>query len=470
MTGLKDRRVLVTGATGFVASRLIPELLAAGATLRATSRKPQAIETKFQDVEVVPSDLSDPASLRPALDGVEVAFYLVHSMAGDDFEAKDREAATNFLRAAEEAGVERIVYLSGLGQPDQELSHHLKSRQEVGALLASGKIPTTELRCAIVIGSGSVAFDMLRYLTERLPAMIAPRWLSTRIQPLSEDDLVRYLIAAAAEPEPGGIVEIGGSDIVTYREMILGYAAQRSLRRVIVSVPVLSPRLSSYWVNLVTPVSASIARPLIEGLRNEVVVTNMGAAERYPQIEPIGYEEAVSNALGRQVEAMTEAVMSGESMVPGTDVGLLTDERTVPVASRPEDAATELRELGGDPSWYPLSWAWWIRARLDDLFGGAGLRWQQPDGALVAGVKVDWWTVARAGDRALMLRADMKTPGEAWLAFRVDERASGSELKQSAFFRPRGITGRLYWWLLLPFHAPIFALMSKRLATRMGHR
>jgi uncharacterized protein YbjT (DUF2867 family) len=449
---------------------LIPVLLAGGARIRATSRDPKEIEKRLAEVDIVASDLLDESSLGPALEGIEVAFYLVHSMTGDDFEAQDRKAAVNFLDAAEKARVGRIIYLSGLGRPEQELSHHLKSRQEVGALLASGDIPTTELRCAIVIGSGSVAFDMLRYLTERLPAMIAPRWLSTRIQPLAEDDLVRYLIAAAADLHPGGVVEIGGRDVLTYKEMILGYASQRRLRRVIVSVPVLSPRLSSYWVNLVTPVSASIARPLIEGLRNEVVVTNGDAAERFPEIEPVGYRDAVAAALSHQVDALTDSVMTGEPGIPGTQVGIKTDERKLPVAASADDAAGELGALGGDPSWYPLSWAWWIRARLDDLFGGAGLAWRRPDGRLLKGAKVDWWTVAGVDDRALMLKADMKTPGEAWLSFRVGEAQEGSELQQAAFFRPRGISGRLYWWLLLPFHAPIFRLMSMRLATRMGRR
>ncbi|MEA2446822.1 MAG: hypothetical protein QOK47_459 [Actinomycetota bacterium] len=468
MSGLEGRTVLVTGATGFVASRLIPRLLLEGAHVRATSRHPEPIARRYPDVEVIPSDLSDADSLPRVLAGVRVAYYLVHSMSGDDFEAEDRKAASNFLRAAEHAGVERIVYLSGLGREDQELSHHLRSRQEVGALLASGKVPTTELRCAIVIGSGSIAFDMLRYLTERLPAMIAPRWLSTRIQPLAEDDLIRYLVAAGSEQNPGGIVEIGGRDVLTYKEMILGYATERGLRRVIVSVPVLSPRLSSYWVNLVTPVAASIARPLIEGLRNEVIVTNDGAKERWPDIEPIGYREAVTRALDRQIEALEASVMRGGPEIPGTDVAMLSDKRRLPVHGGADKAGAEFQSLGGDASWYPLGWAWWVRARLDDLFGGVGLSWRKPEGDLVAGSQVDWWTVEAVDARALVLRADMKTPGEAWLSFRVDEGDPDSFLQQSSFFRPRGIGGRLYWWLLLPFHAPIFRLMATRLATRMG--
>lgn len=471
METLEGRRVLVTGATGFVASQLIPALEAEGAQVRATSRHPDEISARMPGVEAVASDLLDPASLGRALDGVEIAYYLVHSMGGNNFEEDDRRAATNFRVAAESAGIGRIIYLSGLGRPDKDLSRHLKSRHEVGALLASGPVPVTELRCAIVIGSGSVAFDMLRYLTERLPGMIAPRWLSTKIQPLAQADLSRYLVAAAKEEEPGGVVEIGGRDVVTYREMILGYAQHRRLRRVIVGVPVLSPRLSSYWVNLITPVSASIARPLIDGLRNEVIVTEPGAESRFPDVEPVGYRDAVAQALDAQVSALGSSAMTGRPPAPGTDTGIISDARRLDVDAPADRAGKVLHTLGGDRSWYPLRWAWWARARLDDLFGGVGLAWRRPEAGLTKGAKVDWWTVEEAAENALLLRADMKTPGEAWLSLRVDPTGDKtSELSQAAYFRPRGLLGRLYWWALLPFHVPIFRLMGTRLATRMASR
>jgi uncharacterized protein YbjT (DUF2867 family) len=470
VSALSQRSVLVTGATGFVASRLIPALVQEGATVRATSRSPEEIVQRHPSVEAIASDLLDQPSLERALQGIDVAYYLVHSMSGAHFQANDRAAAANFLQAAEHASVERIVYLSGLGVEDPALSSHLRSRHEVGRRLASGTIPVTELRAAIVIGSGSVAFDMLRYLTERLPLMVAPRWLSTRIQPISEDDLTLYLLAAGVEDRPGGIVEIGGRDVLTYRDMILRYAAERALRRRIFSVPVLSPRLSSYWVDLMTPVRASIARPLIDGLRNEVIVTNQAAAERYPHIEPMGYDDAVRRALARQEEAIGNALVDGRPAENGASVGLLIDDRQVDVGVAPEDAAVELYGMGGDPSWYPLGWAWWIRARLDSIFGGVGLKWAKPVPALQRGAIVDWWKVDAVRPHALWLRAQMKTPGEAWLALRVSARSGGSSLRQVAVFRPRGLRGRLYWWGLLPFHAPIFRLMAERLGRRMEGR
>lgn len=467
MSSLQGRSVLVSGATGFVASRLIPALLAEGASVRATSRSPEAVGERHPGVETISSDLLDQGSLVTALDGIEVAYYLVHSMSRSDFEEKDRVSASNFRRAAEGAGVERIVYLSGLGAEDQELSSHLRSRQEVGELLAAGPIPVTELRAAIVIGSGSVAFDMLRYLTERLPVMVAPRWLSTRIQPIAEDDLTRYLVAAASEEPAGGVVEIGGRDVVTYKDMILRYAAAVSLRRMIFSVPVLSPRLSSYWVNLTTPVPAAIARPLIDGLRNEVVVTNDTASVRFPHIQPVGYDDAVRSALERQLGAIERSLMDGRPADNGTDVALLVEDRRVELAAPTEVAADELYKMGGDPTWYPFGWAWWVRARLDSIFGGVGLRWRRPTPALQRGALVDWWRVDAAEPHALLLRAQMKTPGEAWLGLRVTPRDGGSSLRQVAIFRPRGIAGRLYWWVLWPVHRPIFRSMAKRLGRRM---
>ncbi len=407
----------------------------------------------------------DARSLESTLKGVEVAYYLVHSMDASDFEERDRTAARNFLAAAQGAGVERIVYLSGLGRADDRLSSHLSSRHEVGEILASGNIPVTELRAAIVIGSGSSAFDMLRYLTERLPAMIAPRWLATRIQPIAEDDLISYLIAAGTEPHPGGIVEIGGSDVVTYRGMIHGYARLRRLRRFVMSVPLLTPRLSSYWVRMITPVPTSISRPLIDGLQNEVVVTDEAAVSRYPSITPVGYVEASTAALDRQEESLGEELSNGLS-VPGSRVAILTDERRIALHASPNDIASVLADFGGDASWYPLPVAWAVRKWLDKLWGGGDLSWARSEGSIIRGSAIDWWIVDVVAPDALVLRSRMKTPGEAWLVFRGEERDGGATLIQTAVFRPRGILGRLYWWGLWPFHRPVFRAMAKRFANR----
>ncbi|MDQ3784738.1 MAG: SDR family oxidoreductase [Actinomycetota bacterium] len=464
-------KVLVTGATGYVASRLVPALLECGHRVRATSRHPEALLGRHPQIEVVPSDMLDAASLREALEGIDVAYYLVHSMAGKDFAAKDRKAASAFAAATEGAGVRRIVYLGGLGAAGDKLSSHLASRHEVGEILAGSSVQTIELRAAIVIGAGSVAFEMLRYLTERLPLMIAPRWLNTRIQPVPESDLVDYLVAAATVGvEEDQVVEIGGTDILTYRNMILAYAAERKLRRGIVGVPVLTPTLSSYWIKLVTPIPTSMARPLIDGLKNEVVVTDESATKVFPEIAPGDYRSAVRRLLGRQVELLETTRPARASEIPGTFDSIFVDRQWVLSAADPKSMSEVIASIGGDPRWYPLRWTWWVRARLDDLFGGTGLRWERPEGNLEPGARVDWWTVKDITEDRLLLRAEIKAPGEAWLEWRVVPHEDGSELRQTAYFRPRGALGHLYWWGLYPFHAPIFRLMAAGLAGRAEDR
>jgi len=422
---------------------------------------------RHPQIEAVPSDMLDAASLRGALEGIQVAYYLVHSMAGKDFAATDRKAAAAFATAAEAARVERIIYLGGLGRSEDKLSSHLTSRHEVGAILAGGPVQTIELRAAIVIGAGSVAFEMLRYLTERLPVMIAPRWLSTKIQPIDESDLIDYLLAAAtAEGEEDRIVEVGGTDIITYREMILAYARERGLRRGIIGVPVLTPNLSSYWIKLVTPIPTSIARPLIDGLKNEVVVTDDSAAKLFPGIRPGGYRSAVRRLLKEQIDRLEIATAPDVPAFPGTFDSVFVDRQWIRSNAPPARMGEVVASIGGDPRWYPLRWTWWVRARLDDLFGGTGLRWERPEGDLAPGSSVDWWMVKDIAPDRLLLRAEIKAPGEAWLEWRVVPLENGCELRQTAYFRPRGAAGHLYWWGLYPFHTPIFRRMAVGLARR----
>jgi uncharacterized protein YbjT (DUF2867 family) len=462
-------KVLVTGATGYIGSRLIPALIDRGHEIRMTSRQPDYLKLLHPEAEAVPSDVSDIDSLRRVLDGIDVAYYLVHSMGGEDFESKDRRAASNFLEAATAAGVSKIVYLGGLGR-GSDLSTHLRSRHEVGQILASGDIEVVELRAAIVIGSGSVAFEMLRHLTDRLPAMIAPKWLETRIQPIGEADLIAYLVAAGESSVGSRVVEVGGSEVLTYRKMLMDYARERGLRRVIVGVPVLTPRLSSYWVTLVTPVHANVARSLIDSLRNEVVVTDNSATEAFPDIHPSGYVAAVRAALAHQIEVLDTGSAPDVPASPGALEGMLIDRQEVVSRATADQLASHVMTVGGDPNWYPLKWAWWVRARLDDLFGGSGLRWTRPQGRLEPGAKVDWWTVEDASPRRVLLRAEMKVPGEAWLEWRSVERAGGAALLQTAYFRPRGVLGYAYWWGLYVFHYPIFRLMARRIAERAAQQ
>jgi uncharacterized protein YbjT (DUF2867 family) len=298
---MRNSLVLVTGVTGYVGGRLVPELLASGYRVRVLVRDKNRLQGRawLSQVEVVQGDVLNPASLFMAMPGVSVAYYLIHSMSGSaDFDQRDIQAARNFGDAARANGVVRIIYLGGLGDPATDLSKHLRSRQQTGQALQEAGVPVTEFRAAIVVGSGSISFEMIRYLTERVPVMICPRWVFTRVQPIAISDVLNYLVAALETPQSKGrIIEIGGADVITYGDMMLGYARVRGLRRWLLSVPVLTPRLSSYWVHLVTPIPASIARPLIDGLRNEVIVRDEIARELFPQIEPMDYPAAVSLAL-----------------------------------------------------------------------------------------------------------------------------------------------------------------------------
>ena len=472
----------MTGATGYVGGRLVPRLVEAGHRVRVMVRDPARLRGRawLDRVEVVTGDVHDAATLAPALAGVDAAYYLVHGMSDSaDFAARDRAAALAFAEAARAAGVRRIVYLGGLGDPAADLSHHLRSRHETGEALRSAGVPVTEFRAAVIVGSGSVSFEMVRNLAERLPAMICPRWVYTRNQPIAIRDVLEYLVAALATPQSAGrVVEIGGADVLTYREMVLRYAKLRGLRRWLIPVPVLTPRLSSYWVHWTTPIPASIAAPLIEGLRNEVVVRDDTAQRLFPQIRPIAFEEAVRLALRNVEEGSVETRWSDALQTSAGDArpvafefreGMFLERRRVETRAAPDAVFRVFTGLGGARGWLYGDFLWRARGALDRLFGGVGLRRGRRDpGTVRVGDAVDFWRVeAVEAPGLLRLRAEMKVPGRAWLQFEANPReGGGTELVQTAFFGPRGLTGLLYWYALYPLHARMFSKMVQRIARR----
>lgn len=480
------RPILVTGATGYVGGRLVPRLLATGGRVRCLVRDAQRLQGRswFDAVEVATGDVLRPETLGPALAGVDVAYYLVHSMArGAGFHERDVTAARAFGRAAAEAGVRRIIYLGGLGDPASDLSEHLRSRQETGAALREGGVPVTEFRAAVVVGAGSISFEMIRYLTERLPAMICPRWVYTRVQPIAVDDLISYLVNALDVAESSGrVVEIGGADVLTYGDMMLGYARVRGLRRWLIPVPVLTPLLSSYWVHLVTPIPSAIARPLIEGLRSETVVRDDLARRLFPAIEPMGYEDAVRAALASLETGTVETAWSdalattaptAAPKVLTTQEGMVIERRQQVVAAPPAEVFAVVRSIGGRRGYGPYEWAWAIRGAVDRLVGGVGLRRGRRDADdLRVGDALDFWRVeAIEPDRLVRLRAEMKVPGAAWLQFETQPHGEGQTLLvQTAFFAPKGLAGLLYWYGLYPVHSRVFSGMIAALAGEAAAR
>jgi uncharacterized protein YbjT (DUF2867 family) len=471
-------RVLVTGATGYIGGRLVPRLLEAGHTVRAFARDSARLQGRFHDAEIVEGDLSDRGSIRRAMQGIDAAYYLVHSMSREraDFAAADREAAAAFADAAGESGVKRIVYLGGLGVEGATLSPHLRSRQEVGAVLRRGGVPVTEFRAAMIVGSGSASFEMMRYLTERLPVMIAPKWVSTPCQPIAVRDVLAYLVAAIAAPDAGlgdAIYEIGGADVLSYKEMMLQYAAIRGLRRTLVVVPFFTPRLSSAWVHLVTPIPSRIGRPLIDGLRSPVVIRDGSATRDFPTIRPIGFDEAVRRALDRYAtlgpqttwfDAYDVRKLPGNFV--GSTEGMLIDRRERETSASPAAVFAVFTALGGERGWLYADNLWALRGSIDRLVGGVGIRRGRRSAVgLRVGDAVDFWRVeAYEVDRLLRLRAEMRLPGYAWLEFETLVGEDGrTSLRQTAFFEPRGVFGYLYWYAVLPFHGLIFGNMASRI-------
>ncbi|MGD8896055.1 MAG: SDR family oxidoreductase [Acidobacteriota bacterium] len=477
---MSRRLCLVTGATGYVGGRLARELEERDERVRCLARRPEYLQPRMgEGTEVVRGNVLDPESLKGAMAGVDAAYYLIHSMgSAGDFEAEDRRAALNFAAAAREAGIRRIVYLGGLGR-EPGLSRHLRSRQEVGRILRESGVPTIELRASIVIGSGSLSFEMVRALVQKLPVMITPRWVSQPAQPLAIEDLVAYLVSAAdVDLSESVVVEIGGADRVSYMDIMEEYARQRGLRRFLIRVPVLSPRLSSLWLGLVTPVYARVGRELIDSIRNTTTVEDDSARRLFPDMRPRGIREAIARALLNEDRefAMTrwsDALSSGAAPREwgGAVFGSrIVDSRSVRVPRPPHKAFTPVRRIGGDTGWYYGNWLWRLRGFLDLLVGGVGVRRGRRDAAnLVPGDALDFWRVeAIEPDTLLRLAAEMKVPGRAWLQFEVEPDGTGSVLRQTAIFDPLGLFGLVYWYGLYPLHRLVFAGMLRGIVAAMG--
>ena len=467
-------RVLVTGATGYIGGRLVPRLRKRGYDVRCFARAAQRLRGRFDEgVEIFEGDVKDEASLVRALHGCDAAYYLIHSMGSTKaFADTDREAARRFGAAARAAGVATIVYLGGLGNDRDPLSTHLRSRHEVGDVLRSSGVRTIEFRAALIIGSGSISFEMMRYLTERLPVMIAPKWVVTRCQPIGVNDVLAYLIGALeSRAQENAIYEIGGADVLSYRDMMLRYAAIRHLKRRIIIVPLFTPQLSSYWVHLITPIPARLAQPLIRGLNNEVVVHDSAAARDFPHIVPSGFDDAVRNALNRGADAETAWFDAFDLHALPTDFagikeGMLIDMRVRNASASPERVAAVFSSLGGRRGWLSGNALWQLRGWLDRVAGGVGLRrGRRSPSELRAGDAVDFWRVeAYEPGRLLRLRAEMKLPGRAWLQFEAEHGESGgATLRQTAFFEPRGLMGFLYWYGAALFHEWVFGRMATRI-------
>ncbi|MDJ0625892.1 MAG: SDR family oxidoreductase [Candidatus Caenarcaniphilales bacterium] len=489
----KSKPIVVTGGTGYVGARLIPRLLDSGYKVRAVSRSLTKLMSrpwaKNKNLEIVAGDLHDLESITHALKGCSTVYYFVHSMNSNkkDFQSADRVAAKNMVKAAEQNEIERIIYLGGLGNSDKKerLSPHLESRIEVGEILKSGKVPVTILRAAMIIGSGSTSFEILRYLVDRLPLMITPKWVNTPSQPIAIRNVLNYLIGCLDVPETiGKSFDIGGEEIVNYRDLMKIYEEEAKLpQRFVIPVPVFTPWLSSHWIHLITPIPSSMAIPLTEGLKNKVICENQEIRKLIPQ-ELLSCRDAIKKALKRlqmqQVESHwsdagysypPEWVYYGDPEWAGGTI--FEDKRKIVLEASKEDVWEPLIKIGGRNGWYQGDWLWKLRGAMDGLIGGVGLkRGRRHDMDLRPGDALDFWRVADLKrNQRLLLVAEMKLPGEAILDSVIEEVGDGKvELKQIARFLPRGLLGLIYWYLVTPFHFIVFNGMLKGIAEETGKK
>jgi uncharacterized protein YbjT (DUF2867 family) len=466
-------RVLLTGATGYVGGRLLRKLEESGRPVRCMVRRPEVLSGRAaEQTEIVHGDILDPDSLHDALAGVTTAYYLVHSMAASGpFAGADRRGAKNFAAAARRFGVRRIVYLGGLGA-EHDLSTHLESRHEVGRILRESGVPTIEFRASIIIGSGSVSFEIVRSLVDRSPVLLMPRWVVSRTQPIAIEDVLAYLLAALdLELQESRLFEIGGPDRVAYADLMREYARQVGLRRTVIRVPLATPRISGLWLSVVTPVYASIGRELIESLRNDTLVRDGSAREVFP-IRPRSFRQAIQRALANEDREFAETRWSDAlSAYQGRNWGGVTlgqravASRRIRVAASPQQTFAPIQRIGGNTGWYYANGFWRLRGLIDNVVGGVGLRRGRRDPVqLAVGDTLDFWRVeAFEQDRLLRLSAEMKTPGRIWLQFEVNGDKSGTTLRQTAIFDPHGLAGLAYWYVLYPVHYLIFEGMLRRI-------
>jgi uncharacterized protein YbjT (DUF2867 family) len=476
------KHILVTGATGYIGGRLVPRLLDAGHSVRCLVRDPQRLRGHpwSGQVEVAQGDALDLPSLVSAMRGTTVAYYLIHGMRGGRADAgRDLEAARNFASAAETAGIQRIIYFGELVDPTDDLSPYMRSRHETGYLLRQGSVPVTEFRAGMVVGSGSVLFEMVRYTAERQPVFLCPKWFFTTAQPIAIVDVLEYLYAALECPESAGkLIEIGGATRLTYAQMLLDYSHERGLKRLLMRLPFYAPRLSAYWVHMLTPVHWRVLLPLIEGLHAGSMVHDELARRLFPGIQPMDFQAALRLALkrvlGDDVEtSWSDALVGSQGDVRPytltTTEGMMVERRQILLDLPPAPVFQAFIGLGGERGWLYLNWSWQVRGWMDKLVGGVGLRRgrRHPDDIRV-GEALDFWRVETVEpDRLMRLRAEMKVPGKAWLEFQSIPQPDGKTLlTQTAYFAPRGLAGFLYWYVLYPIHGFIFSGMIRKVAAR----
>jgi uncharacterized protein YbjT (DUF2867 family) len=482
MSANSQQHILVTGATGYIGGRLAPRLLEKGHRVRCFVRDPERIRgfPWFEQVEVAAGDALDAASLATAMQGMTIAYYLIHGIRGGRADAsRDLQAARNFASVAETAGLRRIIYFGELVDPTDNLSPYLRSRHETGYVLRQGSVPVTEFRAGMVVGSGSVLFEMIRYTAERQPVFLCPKWFFSMAQPVAIRDVLEYLCAALDTPESSGrLVEIGGSTCLTYAQMLLDYSHERGLKRTLIPLPFYATRFSAYWVHMLTPVHWRVLLPLIEGLQAGSVVHDNLALHLFPQIKPLDFQVALRLALGRVTNDEVETSWSDALVGTQGDIrpytlttseGMMLERRQLILNLPPDPVFRAYTGLGGDRGWLYLNWTWQLRGWMDKLIGGVGLRRgrRNPD-EIRAGEALDFWRVeAVEPDRLIRLRAEMKLPGKAWLEFQSAPQSDGNTLlTQTAYFAPRGLAGFLYWYLLYPIHGFIFSGLIRKVAAR----